>query len=134
MREKTKSALLKMTAATALVAAPLTLVACGGGSSDSSGSSSGSATATGAVVVQAKDNFYDKKSYSAKAGDVTFDFVLKGVITHDLQIKGDDAFKLEVTPQAEKVSGTLKLEPGTYTLYCSQPGHEATMTAKLTVT
>lgn len=105
------------------------VVACGG-SDDSDGSGS---APTGTVRVLAKDNFFDKKTYRATAGEITFEYVERGRVLHDLLIRNVADFKLEVGPQVKTDTGTVTLTPGTYELYCDQPGHEATMNAKLIV-
>jgi plastocyanin len=63
---------------------------------------------------------------TAKPGQVTLLMPNKSGITHDISIKGNGAN--QQGPRVgqggtSKVSVTLK--PGTYTFYCSVPGHEA---------
>ena len=111
----------------------LTLAACGGGSNDSS--SSTSTTAGGAqstVTVHAEDALhFDKTAYTAKAGTIKIDYINDGSVAHTLLIQGNKKFKLGIGHEA---SGTVTLAPGTYTLYCNLPGHEAAgMKATLTV-
>jgi plastocyanin len=63
---------------------------------------------------------------NAKPGQVTLEMPNKSGITHDISIKGNG-----VNQQGPRVGqgGTSKvsvnLKPGTYTFYCSVPGHEA---------
>jgi len=63
---------------------------------------------------------------NATAGQVTLEMPNKSGITHDISIKGNG-----VNQQGPRVGqgGTSKvnvnLKPGTYTFYCSVPGHEA---------
>jgi plastocyanin len=63
---------------------------------------------------------------TANAGSVTLVMPNKSPITHDISVKGNG-----VTQQGPRVGQggtskiTVNLKPGTYTFYCSVPGHEA---------
>src|SRR5690606_8066740 len=96
--------------------------ACGG--DDDSGSSGGTSggDASGAVVVEARDIDFDRSSYEAAAGEVTFRYVQEGNLEHTLLIEGVEGFKLAVNDTDED-EGTIELAAGTYTLYCDIPGH-----------
>jgi plastocyanin len=78
---------------------------------------------------------YQFASATAKAGKVEIDSKNAASIPHDIAIEGNGvSSKGEVVQNGgtSKVSVTLK--PGTYTFYCSVPGHrEAGMEGKLTV-
>ena len=71
------------------------------------------------------------------AGEFTFDVRNDGKIQHDLVVSGSGVKGTAKTPllnagQSGKL--TVTLAAGTYTLYCSVPGHRAAgMVAKLTV-
>ncbi len=119
--------LTRAAAAAALLALPLT--ACGGGSS------TGGDVAGANVTVHAKDTLsFDKSSYSAPAGNVTIGYVDDGASPHTLRIEGQDQFKLAVNSHGQKVTGSINLAPGSYTIFCDIPGHRAAgMQATLTV-
>jgi plastocyanin len=63
---------------------------------------------------------------TAKAGQVTLVMPNKAPIVHDISVKGAG-----VSKQGPRVGNggtskvTVNLKPGTYTFYCSVPGHEA---------
>jgi plastocyanin len=67
---------------------------------------------------------YDAKQLSAKAGSVTITFTNASPLEHDVTI-AEGAKVLGATPTfiggSRKL--TLQLKPGTYTFYCSVPGH-----------
>jgi uncharacterized cupredoxin-like copper-binding protein len=70
-------------------------------------------------------------------GEYAFDVQNAGKIEHDLAIEGPKLSGVEKTPLI-KAGGSAKLTvalaTGTYTLYCTVPGHRAAgMVAKLTV-
>ncbi len=71
-----------------------------------------------------------------EAGEVTIEFDNPQALTHDVQIenaKGEDVGGTELIA-SESTSATVDLKPGTYTFYCSVPGHrEAGMEGTLTV-
>ncbi len=135
--------------ATALV---LGLAACGGSSSSSSqstssaGSTSSAAASTsasassspaapaasgGAIALAANPSGqlkFTKKTLTAKAGTVKIDFTNMAPISHNLTIEqGTNGPVVGATPTFMGGSKTLtvKLKPGTYTFFCSVPGHRA---------
>jgi plastocyanin len=78
---------------------------------------------------------FDKESLAAKAGKVTVDFDNPSPIPHNVVIEenGEELAGFEPITEGEK-SETADLKPGTYTFYCSVPGHrEAGMEGTLTV-
>jgi len=129
----------------------LGIAACGGGSSSSSSAagsssaaSSGSATSaatssSAAAAGGASSNLtiaanpsgslsYDKKTLSAKAGKVTITMTNMSSLGHNITIqKGTSGAVLGATPtfQGGTKSVSLNLKAGTYTFYCSVPGHRA---------
>src|SRR5690242_14988245 len=79
---------------------------------------------------------YDQKTLSAKSGSVTVDFNNQQPLQHDVAIADSSG---KVLGQTDLVSSgtantTVQLQPGTYTFYCTVPGHrEAGMQGTLTV-
>jgi plastocyanin len=144
----------KLTVAFALVLASIALVACG--SSDSSSSTGGSETtqaetttesgeakggsagSASTVDIEAASSglAYTSKSATAKAGEVTVDFNNPQPLTHDVAIEDSSGKTIGETELiAESASSAVvDLKPGTYTFYCTVPGHrEAGMEGTLTV-
>lgn len=104
----------------ALVLLPMT--ACG--SDDTSGGGGGTTTAADLVVTTSDELRFDQDSYTASAGTVTIQLDNPGALPHTLLIEGNDGFKLE-TNGDDSDSGTVSLEPGSYTIFCDVPGHRA---------
>jgi plastocyanin len=78
---------------------------------------------------------YDTTELSAKPGKVTIDFKNPSAIPHNVVIEqnGKELAGFEPVASTEE-SETAELKPGTYTFYCSVPGHrEAGMEGTLTV-
>jgi plastocyanin len=78
---------------------------------------------------------FDKDSLTAKAGKVTIDFDNPSAIPHNVVIEedGKELAGFEPITESEKAA-TADLKAGTYTYYCSVPGHrEAGMEGELTV-
>jgi uncharacterized cupredoxin-like copper-binding protein len=77
-----------------------------------------------------------QKSATAKAGKVTVDFANASPVPHDVAIEDSSGKTLG---QTEIINGgsdstEINLKPGTYTFYCTVPGHrEAGMEGTLTV-
>ena len=128
------------------IALALGLSACGGSSGSSSStssaaaSSSASATATSSLSIAADPSGalkFTKSSLTAKAGTVTISFTNSSPLAHNLTVQqGTSGPVLGATPTFMGGTKTLKLtlKAGTYTFYCSVPGHRAAgMQGTLTV-
>jgi plastocyanin len=78
---------------------------------------------------------YNTKQLSAKAGPVTITMANMSPVEHNVTVaQGSTVLGATPTFQAGSRSLTLKLKPGTYTFYCSVPGHrQAGMEGTLTV-
>lgn len=147
------------TALLALVFASVALVACGGGSdnnsnttattgaeesSESAGGEEGGGTSSGGgaastLEFEADPNgelAFTTTEETAKAGKVTVDFTNPQGLPHDVKIEsssGDQVGGTETVAEGSD-SATVELKPGTYTFYCSIPGHrEAGMEGTLVV-
>ena len=102
------------------------------------GSQEGGAEASATTLKLAADPAalaFDKDSLDAKAGKVTIDFDNPSAIPHNVVIEenGNELAGFEPIAEGEE-SETAELEAGTYTFYCSVPGHrEAGMEGTLTV-
>jgi plastocyanin len=79
---------------------------------------------------------YEQKSLSSKPGKVTIDFSNPAALEHDVAIEGPEGKEIAVSPLIGegKTSVSAELKPGTYTFFCTVPGHrEAGMEGVLTV-
>ena len=73
-------------------------------------------------------------SATATAGKVTLRSLNKSSVGHDISIKGPGANANGKVVSSGGISTvTVNLKPGTYTFYCSVPGHYPPMGGKLTV-
>jgi plastocyanin len=146
----------KLAATFAVLLAATGLVACGGGNdttsstaptSDPSGeATSGAAAGSGGgekagstVKLEADPNgalAYTSDQVSTSAGEVTIDFNNPQSLPHDVAIESSDGETVAQTDVISDDSATtsVDLKPGTYTYYCTVPGHrEAGMEGTLTV-
>jgi len=88
--------------------------------------------AASSVDVTAEANItFNAPNYDAKAGVVQVNY--GGAAGHTLQFRTIDyqGFPLKSTGSPNK--GKVQLKPGTYQIYCTVPGHAATMHATITV-
>jgi plastocyanin len=79
---------------------------------------------------------YEQKSLASKPGKVTIDFSNPAALEHDVAIEGPEGKEIAVSPLIGegKTSVSAELKPGTYTFFCTVPGHrEAGMEGVLTV-
>ena len=130
-----------------LALAAFGLVACGDDDDDTT-TGGGDTTATettgggdgggGSVeVTAAADTLaYDQDSLDSASGSVTIDFTNPSTTGHDVRIEdesGEDIGGTDVVAD-DSATATVDLEPGSYTFFCSVPGHrEAGMEGTLTV-
>jgi plastocyanin len=126
------------------------LAACGGSSDNNEttaastpasttpagGGAAGGGSTVDISTPSGSDLAFDQKSVSAKTGNVTIDFDNKQPLQHDVAVADSSG---KVLGQTDLVSSgtanaTVDLQPGTYTFYCTVPGHrEAGMQGTLTV-
>jgi plastocyanin len=102
----------------------------GGDSSKPAGEGGAPAPGGGAVVSVAADPSgelaYQQRELTARAGQVTIEFENASPVQHDVKIAqgerqvGGTAIFSEGTRRA-----AVELQPGSYTFYCSVPGHRA---------
>jgi plastocyanin len=95
----------------------------------------GSAGTTLDLAADSTALAFDTAELTAKAGNVKIDFKNPSPIPHNVVIEegGKELAGFEPIAEGEK-SETADLKPGTYTFYCSVPGHrEAGMEGTLTV-
>ena len=137
-----RSVLIGLMAATALG-----LAACGDDNKSDSTSTPAAAppaattpaASDGAALQVAADPSgalaYDKKSLTAKAGDVTIEFTNDSQTPHNVTIEqGETEAGATDTIQGSKTSKSFTLKAGTYSFYCSVGNHEAAgMKGTLTV-
>jgi plastocyanin len=113
---------------TTAAAAPATTTATAGGGGGG-GSTVDISTPTGSDLA------FDQKSVSAKAGSVTISFDNVQSLQHDVAVADSSG---KVLGQTDLVSSgtattTVDLTAGSYTFYCTVPGHrEAGMVGTLT--
>lgn len=129
----------KLTAALVLALASLALVACGGGDDAAETASDGGAPDGSTVAFEASADSglaYTEEEATAEGGKVTIEFTNAQPVAHDVAIEdanGKDVAKTEIVTE-DTTTTTANLKPGTYTFYCTVPGHrEAGMEGTLTV-
>jgi plastocyanin len=79
---------------------------------------------------------FDKTELTSKPGKVTIDFDNPSSIPHNVEIEteGGEVLGGTETIASQEVTAAVELEPGTYTFFCSVPGHrEAGMEGTLVV-
>jgi plastocyanin len=79
---------------------------------------------------------FDASTLTAKAGHVSIKFTNSSPVAHNLTIESSGGQTLGATPTFSGGSKSLSvtLKPGTYTFFCSVPGHRAAgMSGTLTV-
>lgn len=78
---------------------------------------------------------YDTKTLSAKSGRITITMTNMSPVPHNVTIaQGSNVLGATPTFQGGSKTLTLNLKPGSYTFYCSVPGHrQAGMEGTLTV-
>ena len=109
----------------------LGLAACGGGGDDGGGS----ADVEPDVSVTGTDALkYEPSSLEASAGEVAIELTSGESVEHNVVIEEAGDTLVVEAGAGESAVGTIDLDAGDYTFYCSVPGHrQAGMEGTLTV-
>lgn len=119
---------------TVLAATVITLAACGSDDGGDDGAATDSASGDGTTLeIEAGDLYFDPEDLSAEAGEITVALDNVGAVEHDFVIEEEgDEMVVQAAP-GESATGTISLDAGSYTYYCSVPGHRTTMEGSLEV-
>ena len=135
----TTTAATTAAATAATTAATTTAAATTAAATTAAATTAAATTAATTVAVSADPSAlaFDKTAITVSAGKVTFDFNNPAPLQHNFSIRAADGSVVgasdTVTSQAA-APFTVNLQPGTYTFFCSVPGHEAAgMKGTLTV-
>ena len=105
---------------------------CGG----SSGSTSTTAVVADVVVTAESGIRLDQSAYTATSGEISIAYINADTIHHTLIVEKDgtkvSGFELHVSRKGDVDQASVTLEPGTYQLLCTVPGHQ-NMKASFTV-
>jgi len=109
------------------------LAACGGGES----APETTVPAGVDLVVKAVPTIrWDASAYTAPAGEIDVFLANDDNVKHVLVVLQDDKvvgdLELVVAKRGDTAQGTISLEPGEYSIYCTIPGH-GSMNSTLTV-
>jgi len=105
----------------------------GGGGATSGGGGGGGSNLTVTANPQGQLS-WTPTTLSAKAGQVTVTLQNSSPVSHDVSISGNGVDKTSDLVSGGSGSVTANLKPGTYTYFCTVPGHEqAGMKGTLTV-
>ena len=108
----------------------LGLAACGGGGEDATAAPDVEAD----VSVTGTDSLkFEPTELEAEAGEIAIELTSGPAVEHNVVIEQGDELVVEAAAGQTNV-GTVELDAGTYTFYCSIPGHrtagmEGTLTA-----
>ncbi len=113
-----------------------TAESAGGGGSEGSGES-GSGSVVKIEAAPSSELAFVQKEVKAKAGQVAIEFTNPQSLSHDVAVEDSNGKKVgatELVAGGKTVATIGNLKPGTYTFYCTVPGHrEAGMEGTLTV-
>jgi plastocyanin len=137
----------KLSVLAALLVASLVLVACGGGGSSTTSTTSESTAAApssegmsgSTIAFEANPEgqlMFTAMTATGKAGDDTIEFKNPSSTPHNVAIEDSAGKTVAETKTITKgeTSTKVELEAGTYTFFCSIPGHrEAGMEGTLTI-
>jgi plastocyanin len=126
------------------------LAACGGGddNNDTTAAATPPATTSGGggaggggstidiSTPSGSDLAYDQKDVTAQAGSDTISFDNRQAQSHDVMVEDSSGQEIGGTDliSSSTATATVDLQPGSYTFFCSVPGHrEAGMEGTITV-
>jgi plastocyanin len=103
---------------------------------EAEGGSEGSAASFDVEADPSGNLAFTEEKATSKAGKVNVNFTNSSPVPHDVRIEdssGEEVGGTEVISEGEE-SAEVELKPGTYTFFCSVPGHrQAGMEGTLTV-
>ena len=118
------------TLAAGVAVVALLLAGCGGG---------GSSQPAGSIKMTLTEYKFDPSTISAPSGKVVFYLVNAGTTSHDVIIRDSSNNRVDgselISAGDTFVFMVNSIQAGTYTIFCDQPGHEASgMKGTLTIT
>jgi uncharacterized cupredoxin-like copper-binding protein len=128
--------LVRRVAAGAVLASSLgLLVGCGdSGSSGNNGVETNSPAESTFKVTGTDGLKFDPSTATVKAGTVSIVLTAGKAVNHDVVIQDVSKGPVVAAAAGKTKTGTVDLQPGTYTFYCDVPGHRgAGMEGTLTV-
>jgi plastocyanin len=121
---------------TTAAATPTNTAPAGGGTTGGGGGGGGASTVSISTPSGSSLAYNQKSATAAKPGNVTIDFDNMQALQHDVTVADSSGKVLGATNLVSSgtATTTVSLTAGTYTFYCSVPGHrEAGMQGTLTV-
>lgn len=115
------------------------LTACSAGGDDvaGGGGDGGAAPADSGQMLEVTGTdglAFEPSQVTVTAGEVTVELTSQPAAPHTFTIEELDDREVVQADAGETARGTIELDPGTYTYYCSVPGHrQAGMEGRLTV-
>jgi plastocyanin len=124
--------------AAALVALALFTGGCGGNGDEAQPPTTETAPGEETTLQLAADPggalSFDKDTLEAPAGTITIELANESSLPHNVAVEDGGVDEESETVTGESTSLTVELQSGTYTFYCSVPGHrEGGMEGTLTV-
>lgn len=119
----------------AVVTLGLALAGCGGGEDESASAPTDGAAQSTLELVGTDGLAFEPEQATVTAGEATVELTAESAVQHNVVIEGvlDDQPVVEAAA-GETATGTVSLEEGSYTFWCSVPGHrEAGMEGTLEV-
>lgn len=111
------------------IATTLALAACSSGGGDEPDAGPSTVAVTGTDSLQ-----FEPSSLTATAGTVTVELTSESGVEHTFVIEELDDTEVAAAAAGETATGSIDLDAGTFTFYCSVEGHRsAGMEGQLTV-
>lgn len=86
------------------------------------------------MTIEAGDLYFEPDTVSITAGGAQITLVNVGAVEHDLVVEDQPGVAAIHVDPGETATGDVNLSAGTYTMYCTIPGHrEAGMEGTLNV-
>jgi plastocyanin len=105
-----------------IVASGLMLAACGG-NGDDAGNGDGNGGEPTVSVTGTDALAFEPDQLSAEAGSITVELTAEQTVEHTFVVEEASDTEVVAAAPGETSTGTIELEPGSYTFYCDVPGH-----------